>query len=217
MPVVVGRTQAEQVFINSQSIGAELYDRQILQNQQNQIQQLADFVGASMQRMEANQPHNKYAAATNPQPQPPFDPPPPSSGAASSIPSTPAQPVVNPIDGIIERLRQRREAYERKLHEEIAATQQSVSQIVSQKEGEVQRAREMARMAVAATGDEIRAKRSTQAFMQTLQSELRSATNANMMQQREIEAMKKSKSEFDRQHMENDIEKARREKARLDR
>ena len=78
----------------------------------------------------------------------------------------PAEPAVNPIDGIIERLRQRREADERKLHEEIAATQQSVSQIVSQKEGEVQRAREMARMAAAATGDEIRANRATQAFMQ---------------------------------------------------
>ena len=133
-----------------------------------------------------------------------------------SAPSTPAQPVVNPIDGIVERWRLRREADERKLHEGIAATQQSVSQIVSQKEGEVQRAREMARMAAAATGDEIRANRATQAFMQTLQSELRSATNANMMQQREIEAMKKSNSEFDRQQMENEIEKARREKARLD-
>ena len=86
-----------------------------------------------------------------------------------------------------QRMNQARAQDQRRLHEELAATQQSAKQILDQKEGELQAA--MAQEAVIvhamlATSDEIREGRQAKQFNEQLQVELRGARETTIAQQR---------------------------------
>ena len=54
------RTEAEQLEINQKRLEAELYQMKLIASQQAQHLQVANFVGASMQRQEQKQPHVTY-------------------------------------------------------------------------------------------------------------------------------------------------------------
>ena len=199
------RTQAQQLQIDQIRIDAEMYRKETEQRHQDQIQQLAQFVGASFQQQQQNQPHVIYTRMSG-NPPPPAPPPPP-------------QPNTSYFDNFARRMQQLREEDERKLHHEMAATQQSVRQIVDQKEGEVLKAQEMAKAAMAtaaASTDEIRMGRKTKQWNDELTAELRGAKEANVAQQQQIANMQRDAFQFFEQQRDNAVTKAQREKERLD-
>ena len=86
-----------------------------------------------------------------------------------------------------QRMNQARAQDQRRLHEGLAATQQTAKQILDQEEGHLQAAlSEQATMAkaMAAASDEIREGRQAKQFADQLQIELRGARETIMAQQR---------------------------------
>ena len=118
---------------------------------------------------------------------------------------------------------QRRNDSERKLREEIVATQQSVRQVIDQKEGEVRQAQEMTQKAMAAASastDEIRKGRQAQEFGERLASDLRTtkdqAVNALRASRQEVAALQQRELDIWSQMRDNQVTNAQREKERRD-
>ena len=115
--------------------------------QQMPNQQAAQNAGATMQQEKERQPHVIYHAYTGGQP-PPAPPPPPA-------PQPTPVPLVNPADQMERYLREMLLQGERqRLHEVTAAVQKSVRQKISEMEGELKQAQEMARSSSAAAASQ---------------------------------------------------------------
>ena len=134
------QTEAEQTMIDQTRVDAEIHRIRVTQAEQMQKESVAQFAGASFQRQEQRQPHVIYHMYN--EGQAPVPPPVP-----QVVPPTPIQ-VLDPIERLDRRLKEMQE--KQKLHVATASGQQSVNQTVSQMEGEVRKAQEMARSATIA-------------------------------------------------------------------
>ena len=152
-----------------------------------------------MQQEEQRQPHVTYNVFTGGPPAPP--------------PAPPASPVaVDPnreVEALERRLQQEKQQSEQKLHEAMAASQQTANQKMLEIRGEVKRAEDLARAAAAASTDEIRQNRGTQAWNKALVAELRQAREAAAAAQGQVVSMQNERRAFFEQQMANEVEKAK--------
>ena len=191
------RTEAQQREINQTRLDAELHRIRLEANFQAQQAQFAEFMGAAMQREEARKPHVTYHVYSGGSPPPP---PPPSPAAVD-----PNREVV----ALERRLEQERQQSQLMLHEATASTKASVNAVVSQMQGEVKKAQDMARAAAAASTDEIRENRGRPEWTDALALELREARG-------QITTMQDERKAFLEQQVANEVEKAKRAKKRND-
>ena len=159
------RTEAQQQQINQVRLEAEMYQARLLARVEQRNQDFANFVGSRMQGMEQRQPHVTYNVYTGGG-QPPPPPPPPAATAMESN---------EQLQALERKLQEERQQSQLRLHEATASAQQTVNQKMLEMQGEVKRAQGMARSAAAASTDDIRRNRGTQAWSDTLTEELHNA------------------------------------------
>ena len=110
-----------------------------------------------------------------------------------------------------------REVNARKLHEATAGANQSVNQAAHAMIGESRNAAALApRSAAAADTDQVRESRAAKVFDRQLAEELREARASASASAAEAAATREQAEAFYRQHMENQVELAKREKKKQD-